>query len=178
MIALKEKIPHHEIFSAIRSAVQELHPDRILMEEAYGAPFLLKSQDAHIWIRVFYHSMQEDSLEAVRHEIKKLWVLMPREAQLYLFFPALDHLSLLKMNSFGERVSFFEYGYSHASGKDSIEVRIRKWIPSMSFSSMPVEEGSLALRQSSPVSSFLQRTRLMPREIADLVELGLALRRL
>lgn len=178
MIALQERQFHQEIFNAILSSVQELHPDRVLMKELHSAPFLLKSQDARVWVRIFYRSMRDYSLEELKYEIKKLWVLMPQEAQLYLFYPALDHAQLLKMNGFSDRLSFFEYGRHSDPEKSIISIRIRKWIPSESLSLLSAQEPNLMQAPASFPNSFLQKTRLTRQEIAELTELGLVLKKL
>ena len=109
MIAVQERGVRQEIFQSIRSSIQELHEDKVILEDVNGAPFLFKSRDAQVWARIFYRSMRDFSVEELQQEIKKLWVLMPNDAVLYLFYPELDRQQILRMNGFSDRLSFFEY---------------------------------------------------------------------
>ena len=157
--------------------IQELHPEKLILEDVNGTPFLFKSKDAKIWARIFYRSMRDYSVEELQQEIKKLWVLMPNDASLYLFYPELDRQQIFRMNGFSDRLSFFEYAGLCDSDKEKVGVRICKWIPS----SMR-ELNVLQVREVVPLvqpsrGSFLQNARLTAQEIAGLAELSLALHR-
>ena len=178
MILAQERVDQGKIFQAVRLSVQELHPDKVIREDAHGMPFLFKSCDAQVWVRIFYRSMQDFSLEELKEEIRKLWVLMPKEATLYLFYPALDRQQILKMNGFSDRLSFFEYGNLYGAEAEKRGVHICKWIPSASIDSLLPEEFSVFLRRPLPPSGFLQNSRLSASEIAALTDLALALKRL
>lgn len=177
MILMQRQVDQGEIFQAVRLSVQELHPDKVIREEAHGMPFLFKSCDAQIWVRIFYRAMQDFSLDELKEEIRKLWVLMPKDATLYLFYPVLDREQILKMNGFSDRLSFFEYGNLCGSGTDRRGVHICKWIPSVPGVFLPPDEPLRLQIPKPPPSGFLQNTRLIPAEIADLTELTLALLR-
>jgi hypothetical protein len=170
-------VTRQEIFQSIRSSIQELHPDKVILEDMNGAPFLFKSQDAQVWARIFYRSMRDYSVEELQQEIKKLWVLMPNDAALYLFYPELDRQQIFRMNGFSDRLSFFEYTGLFGTEREKIGARICKWIPS----SVPVlslaPEGETLSRVHASTGSFLQSARLTSQEIAGLAELSLALHR-
>ena len=178
MIATQERVVRQEIFQSIRSSIQELHADKMILEDVNGAPFLFKSRDAQIWARVFYRSMRDFSVEELQCEIKKLWVLMPPDAVLYLFYPELDREQIFRMNGFSDRLSFFEYGGLCDVTGEKAGVRICKWIPSSEFSLNPAPEGEISPQVRASTESFLQSSRLTSREIAGLSELSLALRRI
>jgi hypothetical protein len=177
MIATQERVARREIFRSIRLSIQELHADKVILEDVNGAPFLFKSEDAQVWARVFYRSMRDFSVEELQQEIKKLWVLMPNDAVLYLFYPELDRHQILKMNGFSDRLSFFEYAGSCGTDKEKIGVRICKWIPSSAYVLGPAQDGEVLPHVHAPTKSFLQDARLTSQEIAGLAELSLALRR-
>ena len=63
MIATQERVVRHEIFQSIRSSIQELHADKVILEDVNGTPFLFKSEDAQVWARIFYRSMRDFSVE-------------------------------------------------------------------------------------------------------------------
>lgn len=177
MIATQERVVRQEIFQSIRLSIQELHADKVILEDVNGTPFLFKSKDAQIWARIFYRSMRDFSLDELQREIKKLWVLMPNDAVLYLFYPELDRQQILKMNGFSDRLSFFEYAGFSDTDKEKFGVRICKWVPSSVhiLSPSPEEVGSSHVRVFA--GSFLQSARLTPQEIAGLGELSFALNR-
>lgn len=177
MILTQGRIDQRRIFQAVRLSVQELHPDKSIREEAHGMPFLFKSSDAQIWVRIFYRAMQDFSLEELKEEIRKLWVLMPKEAILYLFYPVLDRGQILKMNGFSDRLSFFEYGNLYGAETDRRGVHICKWIPSVPGILPPQQEPPKLSIPKSPPSGFLQNMRLNAEEIGGLTELALSLRR-
>ncbi|MCX5841186.1 MAG: hypothetical protein NTY16_07005 [Deltaproteobacteria bacterium] len=102
MIATQERVVRQEIFQSIRSSIQELHADKVILEDVNSAPFLFKSKDAQVWVRIFYRSMRDFSVEELQQEIKKLWVLMPNDAVLYLFYPELDRQQIFRMNGFSD----------------------------------------------------------------------------
>gem|GEM_PF-1090860 len=176
MIATQERAARQDIFQSIRSSIQELHADKVILEDVNGTPFLFKSKDAQVWARIFYRSMRDYSVEELQREIKKLWVLMPNDAVLYLFYPELDRQQIFRMNGFSDRLSFFEYAGLFGVDKEKVSVRICKWIPS----SMPLFSPVQGEEEPSPVHastrSFLQNTRLTSEEISGLAELSLALR--
>lgn len=173
MIATQERGIRQEIFRSIRSSIQELHADKVILEDVNGTPFLFKSNDAKIWARIFYRSMRDFSLEELSQEIRKLWLLMPEDAVLYLFYPELDRQQILKMNGLSDRLSFFEYA-GRGSDSEKRGVCICKWIPASLSGSVPAERPSF-----QPVSkvSFLQGSKLTDEEISGLSELSLSLRR-
>lgn len=177
MIATQERVLRREIFQSIRSSIQEMHADKVILEDVNGAPFLFKSNDARVWARIFYCSMRDFSLEELQREIKKLWVLMPNDAVLYLFYPELDRRQILKMNGFSDRLSFFEYAGICGAEREKVGVRICKWIPSAAHVFVSPREGEECSRAQGPSGSFLRSARLTPQEIAGLAELSLALRR-
>jgi hypothetical protein len=177
MIATRERAVRQEIFQSIRLSIQELHADKVILEDANGAPFLFKSRDARVWARIFYRPMRDYSLEEQLQEIKKLWVLMPQDAVLYLFYPELDRLQILKMNGFSDRLSFFEYANPCGEEKEKAGVRICKWAPSSLNVPSSACEGEMSSGVPPLTRSFLQDARLTPQEIAGLAELSLALRR-
>lgn len=176
MILIKDLVDQKSIFDAVRVSVQELHPDKDIRDDALGAPFLFKTLDAKIWVRIFYRAMQDFTLEALKEEIKKLWVLMPQDSSLYLFYPKLDREQILKMNGLSDRLSFFEYGDFCRPGMNRQGVHICKWIPSISIDSLQLEKAAAAPAAQLPPSIFLQSGRLTVNEIADLTDLSLALR--
>ena len=178
MIAVQERVARQEIFQSIRLSIQELHADKVILEDANGAPFLFKSKDAQVWVRIFYRAMRDFSKEELQQEIKKLWVLMPSDAVLYLFYPELDRRQILEMNGFSDRLSFFEYAGLGGAEKEKAGVRICKWIPSAAyaFAPFPKEEGHPRLHGFT--KSFLQNARLTPQEIADLADLSRVLRKI
>lgn len=174
MIAIRERVARQGIFQSIRSSIQELHADKVILVDRNSIPFLFKSEDAQIWARIFYRSMRDLLVEELQREIKKLWVLMPREAVLYLFFPELDRQQIFRMNGFSDRLSFFEYAGPCATDGDRVDVRICKWIPSSVHILSPDQKGEAA---HAPVASLLKHTRLTLQEIAGLAELSVALHR-
>lgn len=177
MIATQERVARQEIFQSIRLSIQELHADKVILEDVNGTPFLFKSKDAQVWARIFYRSMRDYTVEELKQEIKKLWMLMPSDAVLYLFYPELDRQQILRMNGFSDRLSFFEYaGFCGAEG-EKVNVRLCKWIPSSVHVINPVQvKDAFPPRYASP-GSFLQNARLTSQEIASLTELSLALHR-
>ena len=177
MIATQECVARQEIFQSIRSSIQELHADKVILEDVDGTPFLFKSKDAQIWARIFYRSMRDFSVEELQQEIKKLWVLMPNDAVLYLFYPELDREQIFRMNGFSDRLSFFEYAGFCGVERERMGVRICKWIPSSAHVLSPDLEGESSSHVHISTKSFLQSGRLTPQEIAGLAELSLALRR-
>jgi hypothetical protein len=176
MIAIQERVTRREIFQSIRSSIQELHPDKVILEDMNGAPFLFKSKDAQVWVRIFYRSMRDYSVEELQQEIKKLWVLMPNDAALYLFYPELDRQQIFKMNGFSDRLSFFEYAGIFGTEREKVGARICKWIPS-SVPALSLTHGEVLSRVHASTGSFLQSARLTSQEIAGLAELSLALHR-
>ncbi len=177
MIATQERAVRQEIFQSIRSSIQELHADKVILEDVNGTPFLFKSEDAKIWARIFYRSMRDFSVEELQQEIKKLWVLMPNDAVLYLFYPDLDREQILRMNGFSDRLSFFEYASLCDVDKEKFGVRICKWIPSSGHVLNPAQNEGAPPRAYVSTTSFLQSARLTSQEIAGLAELSLALHR-
>lgn len=165
------------IFQSIRASIQELHSDKVILEDVNGSPFLFKSKDAQVWVRIFYRSMKDFSVEDLQREIKKLWVLMPSDATLYLFYPELDRQQILKMNGFSDRLSFFEYAGLFGKKGDGVGVRICKWIPSSVYAFDSSRKAEACTREHFSTPSFLQGSRLTAQEIAGLAELSLALRR-
>ena len=179
MILEQERMIRQEIFQAIRSSVQEIHADKVILEDVHGQPFLFKSQDAQVWARIFYRSMRDFTPEELLLEIKKLWVLMPSHAQLYLFYPELDRQQILRMNGFSDRLSFFEYANLCGPFKDKTGIRICKWVPSMAFAPLSGKMGGAECPQNTALkSSYLQKSRLTPQEIQGLGELSRALKRI
>ncbi|MFA7255370.1 MAG: hypothetical protein WC133_04660 [Candidatus Omnitrophota bacterium] len=177
MIATSERVVRQEIFQSIRSSIQELHADKVILEDVNGTPFLFKSKDALVWARIFYRSMRDFSVEELQGEIRKLWVLMPSDAVLYLFYPELDRQQICRMNGFSDRLSFFEYAGLGISDREKLGVRICKWIPSSAQIPSPVHGEEMPPHAYASAKSFLQRGRLTPQEIAGLAELSLALHR-
>ena len=177
MIAAQERTVRQEIFQSIRTSIQELHADKVILEDVNGTPVLFKSKDAQIWARIFYRSMRDFSLEELQREIKKLWVLMPSDAVLYLFYPELDRRQILTMNGFSDRLSFFEYGGLCGAEREKVGVRICKWIPAAAHVLGPLQEEEERRPTPVPLDSFLRNARLNAQEIAGLAELSLALRR-
>lgn len=178
MIAIQERGGVRQgIFQSIRASIQELHADKVILEDVNGTPFLFKSKDAQVWARIFYRSMRDFSAKELQQEIKKLWVLMPSDAVLYLFYPELDRQQILKMNGFSDRLSFFEYTGLFNTEIKKIDIRICKWIPSSAYILDSVHEIKERPRTHVSALSFLQGGRLTSQEIADLAELSLALRR-
>ena len=177
MIATQERTVRHEIFQSIRLSIQELHADKVILEDVNGTPFLFKSKDAQVWVRIFYRSMRDFSLEELQQEIKKLWMLMPNDAVLYLFYPELDRRQILKMNGFSDRLSFFEYAGFCGPEREKMGVRICKWIPAAAHILGPLEAGEKRAHVPAPMISFLRNARLTSQEIAGLAELSLALQR-
>lgn len=177
MIATQERVVRQEIFQSIRSSIQELHADKVILEDLNSTPFLFKSEDAQVWARIFYRSMRDFSVEELQQEIKKLWVLMPNDAVLYLFYPELDREQILRMNGFSDRLSFFEYAGLCETDKEKFGVRICKWIPSSVQVLGPLQEEEVSAHVHPVTGSFLQSARLTSREIAGLAELSLDLRR-
>ncbi len=177
MIATQERFVRQEIFQSIRSSIQELHADKVILEDVNGTPFLFKSKDAQVWARIFYRSMRDFSMEELQQEIKKLWVLMPNDAVLYLFYPELDRQQIFRMNGFSDRLSFFEYASLCGAEREKIGVRICKWIPSSVHVLSPVQDGEASSYVHVSAGSFLQNARLTSQEIAGLAELSLALHR-
>lgn len=177
MIATQERVARQEIFQSIRSSIQELHADKVILEDVNGTPFLFKSKDAQVWARIFYRSMRDFSVEELQQEIRKLWVLMPNDAVLYLFYPELDRQQISRINGFSDRLSFFEYAGIGDGDREGLGVRICKWIPSSVSILSSAQEGEMPVRVLAASSRFLQGTRLTSQEIAGLAELSLALRR-
>ena len=177
MIATRERVVWQEIFQSIRSSIQELHADKVILEDVNGAPFLFKSKDAQVWARIFYRSMLDFSVEELQREIKKLWVLMPNDAVLYLFFPELDREQIFKVNDFSDRLSFFEYAGLCGVDKERGSARICKWIPASVQVLGPDQNGEVPSHISASTRSFLQGARLTSEEIAGLGELSLSLNR-
>ena len=175
MIATQERTIRQEIFQSIRLSIQELHADKVILEDAHGAPFLFKSNDAQVWARIFYRSMRDFSLEELQQEIKKLWMLMPNNAVLYLFYPELDRQQILEMNGFSDRLSFFEYSGLYGAEIEKVDVRTCKWIPSSAHVLNPLQEGAVHAHVEEPRVSFLSSARLTSQEIAGLAELSLSL---
>jgi hypothetical protein len=175
MIAIQERIVRQEIFQSIRSAIQELHADKVILEDVNGTPFIFKSKDAQVWVRIFYRSMRDYSVEELQREIKKLWVLMPSDASLYLFYPELDRYQILRMNGFSDRLSFFEYAGLFGADKEKIGARICKWIPSSMLALSSAQDGEDLAHTRVSTRSFLQSARLTLQEVAGLAELSLAL---
>ena len=177
MIATQERVVRQEIFQSIRSSIQELHADKVILDDVNGTPFLFKSKDAQVWARIFYRSMRDFSVEELQREIRKLWVLMPSDAVLYLFYPELDRQQILRMNGFSDRLSFFEYAGLCDADQEKLGVRICKWSPSSAQGLNPSQEGAAPSRVHAVTRSFLQSSRLTLQEIVGLSELSLALRR-
>jgi hypothetical protein len=177
MIAIQERVTRREIFQLIRSSIQELHADKVILEDMNGAPFLFKSKDAQVWARIFYRSMRDYSVEELQQEIKKLWVLMPNDAALYLFYPELDREQIFRMNGFSDRLSFFEYAGLLGTDQEKVGARICKWFPSSVSVLGPAQDEEMISPVHPSTRSFLQSARLTSQEIAGLAELSLALRR-
>lgn len=177
MIATHEPVDRQEIFQSIRSSIQELHADKVILEDVNGTPFLFKSRDAQIWARIFYRSMRDYSVEELQREIKKLWVLMPNDAALYLFYPELDRQQIFKMNGFSDRLSFFEYAGLFSPDKEKAGIRICKWIPSSIPIFAPPQEMEASSRVRPFARSCFQNARLTSQEVAGLAALSQALQR-
>ncbi len=177
MIAAPERIFRQEIFQSIRSSIQELHADKVILEDVNGAPYLFKSKDAQVWARIFYRSMRDYSLVELQQEIRKLWVLMPSSAVLYLFYPELDRQQILKMNGFSDRLSFFEYAGLSGVAHEQRDIKICKWMPSWIQEGISPREGVVAPLVPVSPASFLRISCLTPQEIQGLTELSLALSR-
>ena len=177
MIATQERVVRQEIFQSIRSSVQELHTDKVILEDVNGAPFLFKSKDAQVWVRIFFQSMRDFSVGELQQEIKKLWVLMPNDAVLYLFYPELDRQQIFRMNGFSDRLSFFEYAGLCGPDTERFGIRICKWIPSSVHVPGPAQDEEMPSHVHPSTTSFLQNARLTSQEVAGLAELSLALRR-
>jgi hypothetical protein len=174
MIVAPERVLRQEIFQSIRSSIQELHSDKVILEDVDGVPFLFKSKDAQVWVRIFYRSMRDCSIEELRQEIGKLWVLMSNDAVLYLFFPELDPRQILKMNGLNDRLSFFEYG---GMVHENTGIRICKWLPSWIQEVEAPEKSETKHRAPVAPSHFLRASCLTPQEISGLSELSLFLSR-
>ena len=164
------------VFQSIRASIQELHADKVILEDINGSPFLFKSGDAQVWGRIFYRSMKDFSVEELQREIKKLWVLMPNDAVLYLFYPELDRRQILEMNGFSDRLSFFEYGGLFREKAEKAGIRICKWIPSSAYIFDLEHEAETSPLSKTQAPSFLRRGQLTPREIRGLVDLSVVLR--
>ncbi len=177
MIVTQERAFRQGIFQSIRSLIQELHEDKVILEDVHGAPFLFKSKDAQVWVRIFYRSMRDFSVEELQKEIKKLWVLMPNDASLYLFYPELDREQIFRMNGFSDRLSFFEYAGLSSGERQQAGVRICKWVPSLVHALNPSRESEIPPLDRSPSHSFMQYARLTAEEVSGLAELSLALKR-
>lgn len=177
MIEMQERVTRQEIFHWIRLSIQELHADKVILEDTNSIPFLFKTEDAQVWARIFYRSMRDYSLEELQHEIRKLWVLMPNDAALYLFYPELDREQILRMNGFSDRLSFFEYAGLMRADREKVGARICKWIPSSMTDLSIVQERERPPHVSAARMSFMQNARLTSGEIAGLAEISLALRR-
>ena len=177
MILAPERVLHQEIFQSIRSSIQELHADKVILEDVNGAPFLFKSKDAQVWARVFYQSMRDYSIEELQQEIRKLWVLMSNDAVLYLFYPELDRQQILKMNGFSDRLSFFEYSGLFGLVQENPGVKICKWRPSQVLEIDSVTEAEAGHRAVASPESFLRASALTVQEIVFLSELSLDLSR-
>ena len=177
MIATQERVVRREIFQSIRSSIQELHADKVILEDVNGTPFLFKSRDAQVWARIFYRSMRDYSVEELQREIKKLWVLMPDDAVLYLFYPELDRHQIFKMNGFSDRLSFFEYAGLFKPDSEKAGVRICKWIPSSMPLIAPSPETATPPHARFVPGRCFQKARLTPQEVTELAELSQALRR-
>jgi hypothetical protein len=177
MIVIQEHVARQEIFQMIRLSIQELHADKVILEDTNGTPFLFKSKDAQVWARIFYRSMRDYSVEELQQEIKKLWVLMPDDATLYLFYPELDRQQIFRMNGFSDRLSFFEYAGLLSVDREKVGARICKWIPASMSDPSLAPDGEMPSSVHVSPRSFLQNTRLTSQEIAGLAELSLALHR-
>ncbi|HNX69437.1 MAG TPA: hypothetical protein PLL75_01840 [Candidatus Omnitrophota bacterium] len=177
MLLAEDRSSRREIFQAVRHLVQELHPDKAILEDVHGAPFLFKSQDVQVWVRVFYRAMCDFSVDELKQEIQKLWVLMPQDAVLYLFYPTLDREQILRMNGISDRLSFFEYGNLNGLDGEGAEIGICKWIPSMSVLTPRITNTRPAVRPPAFSDGFLERGRLTAEEIAELTEFSCLLRR-
>ncbi len=177
MILTQGRMDRSRIFQAVRFSVQELHPGKQIPEDAHGTPFLFKSADARVWVRIFYRAMQDFSLEELKEEIRKLWLLMPQDAVLYLFYPALDRAQILKMNGFSDRLSFFEYVNLAGTGTEGRAVHICKWVPSVPDVLPPADAPVKVRVPDLAPSRFLQCSRLSAAEIEGLTDLSLSLRR-
>jgi len=177
MIAAPEHVARQEIFQSIRLSIQELHADKVILEDVNGTPFLFKSKDAQVWARIFYRTMRDYSVEELQQEIKKLWVLMPGDAVLYLFYPELDRQQIFRMNGFSDRLSFFEYAGLCGEDKKKVGVRICKWNPSSVSVLSFAPDGEVLPHVHPSTKSFMQSARLTSQEIAGLAELSLALHR-
>ncbi len=176
MIVAPECVFRQEIFQSIRSSMQELHSDKVILDDVNAAPFLFKSKDAQIWVRIFYRSMRDYSIEELQSEIRKLWVLMSNDAVLYLFYPELDRRQILKMNGFSDRLSFFEYGGLCGGEPQNTAIRICKWSPSRIIVDDPATENEVGVCCDPVVPvSFMKASRLTPEEVAFLSELSIAL---
>lgn len=167
----EERTVRHEIFQSIRLSIQDLHEDKVILEDVNGAPFLFKSRDAEVWARIFYRSMRDFSSQELQSEIKKLCVLMPQNAVLYLFYPELDRRQIIQMNGFNDRISFFEYAGFGGVDIDKAGVHICKWAPHEKLLP-PDSMGHEILEEHACFTpSFLQASRLTAQEIAGLGEM-------
>ncbi len=175
MIATQERGVRQEIFRSIRSSIQELHADKVILEDLDGMPFLFKSDDAKVWVRIFYRSMRDYAPDELREEVAKLWRLMPNDAVLYLFYPELDLGQILRLNEFGDRLSFFEYA-GQGIETEKIGVRICKWMPASLVDEPSVQVERQPFRGVRG-GGLLRFSRLDAEEVAALAELSLLLHR-
>jgi hypothetical protein len=174
MIALSEKEPQRRVFDAVRTTVQEIHPETVFENDACGSPFLLKSSNDKVWVRVFYQPMGDSNSDELASELKKLKVVMPKDARMYLFYPRLDREQMIKFRTVGDRLAFFEYGGLSAEPTEAREVRVRRWVPASEVTHT-VDRKVMAVSGRTP-GQFLGHTRLSSTEIAGLAELGLGLK--
>lgn len=174
MIIEKEEVVSQRIFSAIRDTVRDIHPESIFDEDPCSAPFLFKSRDAKVWVRIFYQAMSDLTSAEMGSEITKLMVLMPKDASVYCFYPLIDPLQMRRIKPLHGRVVFFEYGNQADEAKT--EIRVRKWVAGLEERKEPSAVNALPFVKKSP-ALFSRCARLSMAEIEDLAELGLRLRR-
>lgn len=177
MIITKEPLPSQKVFDAVRTTIQGIHSSTVFEEDASGAPFLFKSKDGKVWVRVFYHSLNDSTSEELARELLKLKILMAEDASVCLFYPLIDQQQLLKFQSMGERIVFFEYGGLLEGQPTQEAIQVRKWVPAVASLPEPDVAKSFPNMKKLP-TLFISYSKLSSEEVAELTDLGLSLKKI
>lgn len=167
-----------EILKSLRHAIQDQMPGAeidAVLSLAYDRDnqFFLRSSSGIIWGRVFYETLSHANIQTLRKEIDHLLQTFRQKLLLYVFSPSIFSEVSRLIEKLPGAPAFFEYSFLGSAHGRALALRERIFSPGKKEVSTP------------PVSSpkpeayrFFKHARLTRDELADLIELGLELKKL
>jgi len=159
------------LFHHLKKSLEEKYPELSFCEDADDAIYLLKSLDKRVWIRIFYEPLEESSASEFKAELKKLELLMPADAEIYVLSPSIHLNNNERFGSTSNPVYFFEF-QAIPDPKTGSQISIRRWEGRRAQAIQP-EVG----HKKSSQFSLGAASKLSRGEIEDLANLGVELRR-